>query len=72
MRIMKNMTTNLINIDNINVIRIHGNSRKINIDKINNIFDIKKIIILFKKLIFHSETKDSLEKNTKYLKILKN
>ena len=32
----------LTNIDNINAIRIDGNSRKINIDKINAIFDIKK------------------------------
>ena len=33
---------NLTNIDNINIIKIDGNSRKISIDKINDIFDIKK------------------------------
>ena len=32
---------NLANIDNINIIKIDGNGRKINIDKINDMFDIK-------------------------------
>ena len=35
------LNLNLTNIDNINVIKINGNSRKVNIDKINKIFDIK-------------------------------
>ena len=59
---------NLTNINNINVIKIDGDSRKINNEKINAIFGIKKIIILYKKLNFHLDIMDSLE--TIFIKLL--
>ena len=74
-----NISLNSANIDNINVIKINGKSRKINIDKINDIFDIKKrnysleeISLLFESKEFIGEKYyKSLMKNISKFKVLK-
>ena len=74
-----NIILNSSNIDNIKVIKINGKSRKINIDKINDIFDIKKrnysleeISLLFESKEFIGEKYyKSLMKNISKFKVLK-
>ena len=74
-----NISLNLANNDNINVIKINGKSRKINANKVNDIFEIKKrnysleeISLLFEGKEFTGEKYyKSLMKNISKFKVLK-